>query len=71
MIITSDRIVTAQAKHLAFGPRWQVVQSMAFGKNEGFVPVLEKIDKACLDNDLTALEINVEVLNEQLDRTRR
>ena len=37
---------------------------------EGFVPVLEKIDQACLDNDLTALEINVEVLNEQLDRKR-
>lgn len=35
---------------------------------EGFVPVLERIDRACLDNDLTALEINVEVLNEQLDR---
>ena len=35
---------------------------------EGFVPVLEKIDRACLDNDLMALEINVEVLNEQLNR---
>lgn len=38
---------------------------------EEYVPVLEKIDKACLDNDLTALEINVEVLNEQLDRKQR
>ena len=37
---------------------------------EEFVPVLEKIDRACLDNDITALEINVEVLNEQLDRRR-
>ena len=37
---------------------------------EDFVPVLEKIDQACLDNDLTALEINVEVLNDQLDRKR-
>lgn len=35
---------------------------------EEFVPVLEKIDRACLDNDLMALEINVEVLNEQLNR---
>lgn len=35
---------------------------------EEFVPVLEKIDRACLENDLTALEINVEVLNEQLNR---
>ena len=32
--------------------------------------MLEKIDRACLDNDITALEINVEVLNEQLDRRR-
>ena len=38
------------------------------GAFDGFVPVLEKIDQACLDNDLTQLEINVEVLNEQLDR---
>ncbi len=37
---------------------------------EGYVPALEKIDQACLDNDLTALEINVEVLNDQLDRKR-
>jgi hypothetical protein len=37
---------------------------------EEFVPVLEKIDRACLENDITALEINVEVLNEQLDRRR-
>ena len=35
---------------------------------EEFVPVLEKIDQACVDNDLMALEINVEVLNEQLNR---
>ena len=35
---------------------------------EGFVPVLEKIDRACLENDLMALEINVEVLNDQLNR---
>ena len=35
---------------------------------EAFVPVLERIDQACLDNDLTKLEINVEVLNEQLNR---
>lgn len=35
---------------------------------EEFVPVLERIDRACLDNDLMALEINVEVLNEQLNR---
>ena len=33
-----------------------------------FVPVLENIDRACLDDDLTSLEINVEVLDEQLGR---
>lgn len=33
-----------------------------------FVPVLENIDRACLDDDLTALEVNVEVLDEQLGR---
>lgn len=38
---------------------------------QDFVPVLEKIDRACVENDVMALEINVEVLNEQLDRDRR
>ncbi|MEO1494857.1 MAG: 5-bromo-4-chloroindolyl phosphate hydrolysis family protein [Pseudomonadota bacterium] len=38
---------------------------------QAFVPVLEKIDRACVENDVMALEINVEVLNEQLDRDRR
>ncbi len=28
-------IQTSQAKHLKFGPRWQVVQSLRFGKHEG------------------------------------
>lgn len=37
---------------------------------EGYVPALERIEQACLDNDLTALEISVEVLNEQIDRKR-
>lgn len=36
----------------------------------GYVPVLEKVDQACLDNDLTALEVQVEVLSEQLARNR-
>jgi acyl transferase domain-containing protein/thioesterase domain-containing protein/acyl carrier protein len=31
----TETVQTAQAKHLAFGPRWQVLQSVAFGKNEG------------------------------------
>ncbi|HET7410827.1 MAG TPA: hypothetical protein VFJ13_11570, partial [Paracoccaceae bacterium] len=37
---------------------------------EGFVPVLERIDRACIENDLMALEISVEVLDEQLGRDR-
>lgn len=37
---------------------------------EGYVPALERVEKACLDNDLTALEISVEVLNDQIDRKR-
>jgi hypothetical protein len=32
----------------------------------GFVPALEKIDRACVEDDLLALEISVEVLDEQL-----
>ena len=36
----------------------------------GFVPVLERIDQACIDNDLMALEVGVEVLDEQLGRDR-
>jgi hypothetical protein len=37
---------------------------------EGFAPALERIDRACLENDLMALEIEVEVLDEQLGRRR-
>lgn len=37
---------------------------------QGFVPVLERIDRACIDDDLMALEISVEVLDEQLGRDR-
>lgn len=29
-------IVTAQEKHLLFGPRWRVLREYAFGSNEGF-----------------------------------
>ena len=38
---------------------------------DGFIPVLEQIERACLDHDLTALEISVEVLDEQLGRDGR
>lgn len=38
---------------------------------DGFIPVLEQIERACLDHDLMALEISVEVLDEQLGRDGR
>lgn len=33
---------------------------------DGFVPALERIDQACLENDFVALEVEAEVLSEQL-----
>ena len=39
-----ETVQTAQAKHLAFGPRWQVLQSQAFGKNEGLAELLWTVD---------------------------
>lgn len=38
---------------------------------ESFIPVLEQIERACLNHDLMALEISVEVLDEQLGRNGR
>lgn len=38
---------------------------------DGFIPVLERIERACFENDLMALEISVEVLDEQLGRDGR
>ncbi|MEL7154040.1 MAG: hypothetical protein AAFN51_09690, partial [Pseudomonadota bacterium] len=37
---------------------------------ETFLPALESIDKACLENDLDALEVSVEVMSEQIDKSR-
>lgn len=37
---------------------------------EEYVPALERIDRACIDNDLTELEISIDVLNEQMKRRR-
>lgn len=34
-----------------------------------FEPVIEKIDQACLENDFMALEVQVDVLATQMDRT--
>ncbi len=38
------------------------------GRIKGFLPVIEKIDRACLENDFAALEVEVDVLGMQLDR---
>lgn len=35
---------------------------------KGFIPVVAKIDNACLDNDFTTVEIEMKVLAEQLKR---
>ena len=35
---------------------------------ESFLPVLRRIGQACLENDLTALEVHVDVLSQQLQR---
>jgi hypothetical protein len=37
------------------------------GRVRGFVPALERIERACVENDMTALEVEVEVLGEQID----
>ena len=37
---------------------------------ETFLPALERIDRACVENDLDALEISVEVMSEQMDNSR-
>ena len=37
---------------------------------EDLIPALQKIDRACVENDLSALEISVEVLTKLADRSR-
>lgn len=36
----------------------------------GFIPALEKIDRACLENDFMELEVQLEVLSDQLRYSR-
>lgn len=71
---TLRRIVEAVSDYVALARRAGPDQASRMGQISAglaaFIPVLERIDQACIDNDLTALEINVEVLNDQLDRER-
>lgn len=44
---------------------------LALGEQiRGFVPVVEQIDRACIENDLAALESEVDALGTQLSRRR-
>lgn len=68
------RMVTAVSDYIALsrrsGPEHKSRLDDISARLEAFVPALERIDRACLENDLDALEISVEVLNDQLDRKR-
>lgn len=37
---------------------------------ESFIPALQRIDRACVENDLNALEVSVEVMAEQVAKAR-
>lgn len=71
---TLGRMVAAVAGYVDLtrraGPGGNGRLSEVARRLEGFVPVLERIDRACVENDLMALEISVEVLDEQLGRDR-
>lgn len=71
---TLGRMVAAVAGYVDLAQRAGPERDERLGevarRIEGFVPVLERLDQACIDNDLMALEISVEVLDEQLGRDR-
>src|SRR5690606_30606399 len=71
---TLPRMVAAVAGYVDLagraGPEGNERLAKVRRRLEGFVPVLERIDRACVENDLMALEISVEVLDEQLGRDR-
>ncbi|MEM7423481.1 MAG: 5-bromo-4-chloroindolyl phosphate hydrolysis family protein [Pseudomonadota bacterium] len=35
---------------------------------DAFIPALERVERACVENDLTALEVSIDVLNQQMTR---
>lgn len=51
-------------------PEHQMRLHKVLSQMETFIPALERIDRACVENDLDQLEISVEVMAEQLDRSR-
>ena len=51
-------------------PEHQMRLHKVLSQMEAFIPALERIDKACIENDLDQLEISVEVMTEQIDRSR-
>lgn len=71
---TLPKIVTAVSDYVALsqrsGPDQRERLDDISEQLESFVPTLERIDRACLEDDLDALEISVEVLNDQLNRKR-
>ncbi|SEB03963.1 5-bromo-4-chloroindolyl phosphate hydrolysis family protein [Rubrimonas cliftonensis] len=62
MLDSSEAYVDLAARADAGAGRLAVVG----GRVRGFVPALERIERACVENDMTALEVEVEVLGEQI-----
>lgn len=50
------------------GPKHSDRLSALGGQIRSFVPVIEEIDRACLENDFAALEVQVAALATQMDR---
>lgn len=65
-----EAVIDYVALHRRAGPEQQPRMDEIAAELRDFVPALEKVDRACLENDLDALQISVEVLNDQLDRKR-
>lgn len=69
---TLPRIVAAIASYVDLSSRALAQDKARLAaireRLDGFIPVLEQIERACLNHDLMALEISVEVLDEQLNR---
>lgn len=66
-----EAVIDYVALHKRAGPDQQTRMDEIAAELRSFLPALERVDQACLENDLDALQISVEVLNDQLDRKRR
>lgn len=51
-------------------PEHQLRLHKVLTQMEAFIPALQRIDRACVENDLSALEISVEVMAEQVGKAR-